>query len=140
MKYILDTNVVSALRIPSLNPQVADRLAPIPIPSQYVTAFTIAELEHCIFARERTDAAQGAVLRAWFTDQVLPTFDGRVIPFDVEAARILARYRLPEHAPLDDALIAATAQAHSMVLVTRNVRHFASLQVQVVDPWTQDVV
>lgn len=135
MRYVLDTNVVSALRVRGRNPAVEAWVAAVPVPRLFVTAMTIAEIERGVRARERTDAAQGAVLREWLEEHVLPAFAGRVLPFDLAAARVLAGYRIPEHAPLDDALIAATAQASGMVVVTRNVRHFEPLGVECVDPW-----
>lgn len=67
-------------------------------------------------------------------------FADRVLAFNLDAARILASYRVPEHAPLDDALIAATVEAHGMVLVTRNIKHFAPLGVRVIDPWHEDLL
>lgn len=80
---------------------------------------------------------QGEVLRRWFEDRVMPTFAGRVLPFDLPAARILATYRVPEHAPLDDAITGAVAQAAAMTVVTRNTRHFAPLGVACRNPWEQ---
>jgi predicted nucleic acid-binding protein len=49
--------------------------------------------------------------------------------------RILATYRVPEHSPLDDALIAAIAQAAAMTIVTCNTRHFEPLGVACLNPW-----
>ncbi|MEO7124494.1 MAG: PIN domain-containing protein, partial [Lacisediminihabitans sp.] len=66
---------------------------------------------------------------------VLPTFNGRVLPFDLPAARILAAYRVPEHAPFDDALIAAVAQSAGMTVATRNTKHFDPLGVPCLNPW-----
>lgn len=48
-------------------------------------------------------------MRRWLDESVLPTFADRVLPFDLSAARILVAYRVLEHAPLDDAFIAAVA-------------------------------
>lgn len=134
-RFVLDTNVVSALRVRGRNPEVERWIEEIPIQDQFVTSLTIAEIERGIVARERTDATQGEHLRQWFEGRVLPAFRGRVLPFDVDAARILATYRVPEHAPFDDALIAATAEAAGMVVVTRNTRHFARLGIETIDPW-----
>lgn len=66
----------------------------------------------------------------------MPAFSGRVLSFDLPAARVLATYRVPEHAPLDDALIAAVAEASGMTVVSRNIRHFEPLGVACLDPWT----
>ncbi|WP_275003945.1 type II toxin-antitoxin system VapC family toxin [Promicromonospora iranensis] len=133
--YVLDTDVVSALRRPDREPAVADRARAIPLADQYVTALTVAEIERGVVRKEQSDPAQGAVLRRWLAERVLPGFAGRVLPFDLSAARILARYAVPEHAPYDDALIAAVAEAHGMTVVTRNVRHFMPLGVRVLCPW-----
>ena len=135
MRYLLDTNVVSALRIRGRNRPVEVWAASVPVGDQFVSAFTIAEIERGVIFKERSDAEQGAVLRRWFDENVLPTFAERVLPFDLSAARILAAYRVPEHAPFDDALIAAVAEAAEMTVVTRNARHFEPLGVPCLDPW-----
>jgi len=137
VKYVLDTNVVSALRVRGRNPIVETWAAAVPVGDQFVTAMTIAEIERGVVAKERSDPAQGEVLRRWFAERVLPAFSGRVLPFDLPAARVLATYRVPEHAPLDDALIAAVAQAADMTIASRNARHFEPLGVRWVDPWAE---
>ena len=135
MKYLLDTNVVSALRVRGRHRPVEAWAASVPIRDQFVSALTIAEIERGVISQERSDAAQGAVLRRWIEENVLPTFAGRVLPFDLSAARILAAYRVPEHAPLDDALIAAVAESGEMAVVTRNTQHFEPLGVPCFSPW-----
>ncbi len=135
MQYVLDTNVVSALRVRGRNPQVETWAGSVPVGDQFVTATTIAEIERGVVAKERSDSRQGEVLRRWFEDRVLPAFAGRVLPFDLLAARILATYRVPERASLDDALIAAIAQVAQMTVVTRNTRRFEPLDVACLDPW-----
>jgi len=139
MKYLLDTNVVSALRVRGRNPAVETWAASIPIVDLFITAITISEIERGVVAKERVDTAQGIILRRWFEDHVLPAFTGRVLPFDLASARILANYRVPEHAPLDDALIAAVAEAHHMIVATRNTKHFVALGVRCHNPWDPDI-
>ena len=136
MRYLLDTNVVSALRVRGREPQVQAWAAPIPVADQFVTALTITEIERGVVAKERTDPAQGAILRQWLEEHVLPAFAGRVLPFDLPAARILATYPVPDPAPLDDALIAGIAQSAGMTIATRNTRHFEPLGVSIVNPWS----
>jgi predicted nucleic acid-binding protein len=135
VRYLLDTNVVSALRVRGRDRAVEEWAANIPVGDQYVTATTIAELERGVVAKERSDPSQGEVLRRWFDQNVLPAFAGRVLPFDLPAARVLATYRVPEHAPLDDALIAAIAEAATMTIATRNTKHFEPLGVRCINPW-----
>lgn len=135
MRYVLDTNVVSALRVRGRNRAVEAWAASIPLADQFVTATTVAEIERGVVAKGRSDARQGAILRRWFDEHVLPAFADRVLPFDLAAARILPTYRVPEHAPLDDALVAAVAQSAGMTVATRNTKHFEPLGVPCVNPW-----
>jgi predicted nucleic acid-binding protein len=131
----LDTNVVSELRVRRRNRPVEAWAASIPAGDQFVTATTVAEIERGVIAKERSDARQGRILRRWFDEHVLPTFADRVLPFDLAAARILAAYRVPEHAPFDDALIAAVAQSAGMTVATQNTKHFEPLGVSCLNPW-----
>ena len=135
MRYLLDTNVVSALRVRGRNQRVEAWATSVPVGGLFVSAFTIAEIERGVIAKERADAEQGAVLRRWFEENVMPAFADRVLPFDLSAARILAAYRVPEHAPFDDALIAAVAESAGMTIVTRNIKHFETLGVACLNPW-----
>lgn len=132
---MLDTNVVSALRVRGRNQHAEAWAASVPLGDLFVSAFTIAEIERGVIAKERADAEQGAVLRRWFEDNVLTAFANRVLSFDLSAARILAAYRVPEHAPFDDALIAAIAESAGMTVVTRNTKHFEPLGVACLNPW-----
>lgn len=69
---------------------------------------------------------------------MLPAFAGRVLPFDLAAARILATYRVPEHSPRDVALTAAIAQSSRMKVVTRNLKRFKALGEVHTAFWTGD--
>jgi predicted nucleic acid-binding protein len=139
VKYVLDTNVVSALRVRGRNRQVEIWAASVSVTDQFVTAMTMAELECGVVTKGRSDPAQGEVLRRWFEERVLPAFADRVLPFDLPAARVLATYRVPEHAPFEDAVIAAIAHATQMTVATRNTKHFEPLGVRCVNPWEPKV-
>lgn len=138
MQYVLDTDVVSALRVRRRNPQVEAWAASVPIADQFVTAPTMAAIERGVVAKERSDPLQGEILRRWFEDHVLPAFADRVLPFDLPAARVLATYRGPGQAPPDDTLIAAIAQTAQMTVATSNTRHFEPLGVACLNPRDQD--
>ena len=127
MSVVLNTNIVSALRLRGRHPVVEEWAASMPVTSLFVAAPTVAEIERGVVAKERSDPPQGRVLRRWFEERVLVAFADRVLPFDLPAARVLARYRAPEHSPLDDALIAAIAQSCDKAVATRNLKHFGPL-------------
>lgn len=134
--YLVDTNVVSELR----RAKRADRgvrlwAQALPAASLYLSAVSILELEIGILLVERRDRKQGAILRAWMEGHVLPAFDGRILPIDTAVAQRCAALHVPNPRSDRDALIAATALVHGMTVVTRNVGHFQSTGVGVVNPW-----
>jgi predicted nucleic acid-binding protein len=136
--YLLDTNVVSELRKAKsgrADPNVVAWAQPIPVGSLFLSAITVLELELGVLLIERRDAAQGNVLRAWLDQSVLPAFEGRILPVDVEVARRCARMHVPDPRSERDALIAATALVHGMTVVTRNVPDFSGLDLPLLDPW-----
>lgn len=138
--FLLDTNVVSELR--KAKSGRADRAvvgwasskAPAAL---YLSVITILELEQGILSVERRDRTQGAVLRAWLEDAVLPAFDGRILPIDTAVARRCALLHVPDPQGERDALIAATALVSGLTVVTRNTSDFAASGVAILDPWEE---
>ena len=136
--YLLDTNVVSELRKAKsgrADPNVVAWAQPIPVGSLFLSAITVLELELGVLLIERREAVQGRILRAWLDQSVLPAFEGRILPVDVEVARRCARMHVPDPRSERDALIAATALVHGMTVVTRNVPDFSGLDLPLLDPW-----
>jgi toxin FitB len=136
--YVLDTNVVSELR--KAHDGKADRhvtawAAGVRASSLFLSAISILELELGVLRIERRDAAQGMVLRAWLDERVLPAFADRVLAIDTEVARRCAGLHVPDPHGERDALIAATALVHGMVVVTRNVTDFGRTGARVINPW-----
>jgi predicted nucleic acid-binding protein len=134
--FLLDTNVVSELR----RPEKADRnvvawAATVPAASFFLSAISILEIELGALLSARRDAAQGAVLRAWIDDQILPRFEGRILAVDTAVAQRCARLHVPDRRAERDALIAATAMVHGLTVVTRNVADFEPAGVALLDPW-----
>jgi predicted nucleic acid-binding protein len=136
--FVLDTNVVSELRKVRggrADKNVAQWAEGMETAALYLSAITVQELETGVLLAERRDRAQGAALRAWFEDQVLPAFAGRVLPVDAAVARRSAALHVPNPGPFRDSLIAATALAHNMTLVTRNTADFQASGVPLLNPW-----
>jgi len=134
-KYVLDTMVVSALRLPARNPEVAAWAAAKALTSLYVATPTFAEIKRGILRLQQVDPGAAARIGNWFEHNVLAAFATRTLDFDTKAALRLATYPVPDRAPLNDALIAAIAESNDMVIATRNVKHFTPLGVQYIDPW-----
>jgi predicted nucleic acid-binding protein len=136
--YVLDTNVVSELRKVRLGKADANVVAwaeSVDAGDLYLSAITVMELELGVLAIERKDASQGAMLRAWLQQQVLPEFAERILPVDTTVAQRCARLHIPNKRGERDALIAATALVHGMAVVTRNETDFVPTGVAVLNPW-----
>lgn len=139
MMFVLDTNVVSELRkvrLGKADANVAAWADSVDATDLFVSAITIMELELGVLAIERRDAAQGALLRSWLDQHVLPEFASRTLAVDTAVALRCARLHVPDRRGERDALIAATALVHGMTVVTRNVADFTPTGVAVLDPWT----
>jgi predicted nucleic acid-binding protein len=101
MMYILDTNVVSELRkvrVGKTDPNVAAWTESVDAADLFVSAITIMELELGVLSIERKDATQGAVLRKWMEQHVLPEFSEQTLPIDTAVAQRCARLHVPRQA------------------------------------------
>ncbi|MBE0592593.1 MAG: type II toxin-antitoxin system VapC family toxin [Gemmatimonadales bacterium] len=135
---LLDTNVVSELRkvrAGKADPHVAAWGRTTPGASLYLSAIVVQELEIGALQIERRDPAQGALLRTWLEEHLLPSFANRILPVDTAVARRSAALHVPDPRPYRDGLIAATALVHGVTLVTRNVVDFAPMGVALLNPW-----
>jgi toxin FitB len=138
--FVLDTSVVSELRkarAGKANPGVARWAGSIPAMLLFVSVVSLHELEYGVRLAEHRDIPQGAILRTWLEDSVLPAFADRLLPVTAAIARLAATFHVPDPAPFRDALIASTALHHGMTVVTRNVRDFRRFDgLELHDPWT----
>ena len=142
MMYVLDTNVVSELRkvrAGKADSKVAAWAQSVDAADLFVSAITIMELELGVLAMERKDATQGALLRTWLERYVLPEFSARTLPVDTAVAQRSARLHVPDRRNERDALIAATALVHGMIVVTRNVTDFQPTGVAILNPWERSI-
>ena len=137
--YLVDTDVISELRkgdkanhgIAAFFSDAANRDVPL-----YLSAVTIGELRRGVeLIRHRGDARQARSLERWLEELVADCGEN-ILPFDADAAQIWGRLRVPHPENPLDKQIAATALLYDLVLVTRNVRHFASTGVRLLDPFT----
>jgi predicted nucleic acid-binding protein len=137
--YLLDTDILSASRRPEkASPQLAAwvvRTSPL---QMHLSAVSVLEIRIGALRIARHDKAQGSLLQEWLESGVLAKFEGRILPLDSTIAFRCAELHVPNPAPERDAMIAATALVHNFTLVTRNIRHFASMGVRLFNPWIDE--
>lgn len=136
--YLLDTNIISESR--KLLTSRVDRYAAvwldrIDVEATFLSAMTVFELERGVRQLERRDPAQGSILRRWMNDQIMATYENRILPLSGAVALICAGLHIPDPKSERDAWIAATAIDAGLVLATRNVGDFARMGVALVNPF-----
>ena len=132
--YLLDTNVVSALRHPDRHPAPTLWLKDQRASDVYISVVTFGEIERGIAQQISRNPDFAHDLAQWF-ERTLAWFADRVLPVDVATARRWGRLSADLGHDSADLIIAATALEHGLTVVTRNIRHFHPTGVPVLDPF-----
>lgn len=131
--YLLDTNVISELRRPRPHKAVLQWLAQVPETQIFISAVTVGEIQAGIEIVRERDEDKAEELGAWL-DQILASYNP--VPMDAAAFRAWARLMHGKPKGLyQDAMIAATALVRGWAVVTRNVRDFDQLGIEIRDPF-----
>lgn len=135
MSYLLDTNVLSELRRKSPDSGVVSWFSQRPPATLFLSVLTLGEIRKGI--EGVSDEVRRQVLLDWLETDLPNFFTGRILAVDEPVAdrwgRLIAAAGRP--LPAIDSLLAATALEHDLVLVTRNVKDFVGLPVQLFNPW-----
>ena len=132
--YLLDTNVLSALRKGDDRSNLTGWMSAQRMSDLYVSVVSVAEVERGITRQRRRNPAFAQALASWM-DGVLAVYGERILPVDLAVAR---RWGILSGAlghQSEDLIIAATALEHGLTVVTRNVRHFEPTGVPVLNPF-----
>lgn len=132
--YLLDTVVLSELRRRERNPRVVDWLACQRSSELFLSVVTIGEIERGILLQQTKNAPFASNLARWL-ETILHRYADRILDIDTAVARRWGRLSAEIGHDGADLLIAATAQAHGLTVVTRNLRHFVPTGVKVFNPW-----
>lgn len=134
---LLDTCVLSELRRADCDPRVHRRVEALQPDAMFMSAVTLGELvkgvELLPSGRRRQEIA------SWI-EGLEHHFSERILPVDVESARIwaglTARAQMQGmQVPMSDGLIAAIAIRHGQQIMTRNTKHFVATGALIIDPW-----
>jgi predicted nucleic acid-binding protein len=141
--FLLDTNVISLLsplkKVAISQAFVDWRDKQARTGSIYVSAVTIHEIERgarLLLHKGATNRA--ATIHKWLLE-LTAEYDANVLPLDGDVARLSGELEAlaisAGHAPSPvDAMVAGTAKAYGLVVVTHNAKHFLPLGVDVMTP------
>jgi predicted nucleic acid-binding protein len=135
---LLDTNVISEPLRSAPEQRVVAWLDGQPLETLYLSVITVAELRYGV--ARLPSGRRRKLLAEQLETQVLPTFTGRVLAFDLPVtqayADLMARAQATgQPISMADGLIAAIAMTNRMIVATRDAKPFTAVGLKVIDPW-----
>jgi hypothetical protein len=135
---LLDTNVLSEFLLARPNEAVLDWFSGQAMGDLHTSSVTVAEMVYGLRIMPEGQRREG--LEARFEAFIHEAFSGRILGFDEAAARtyggiMASRRSLGRPMTVPDGQIAAIARVHGLRLVTRNIRDFEGVGLDLVDPF-----
>ncbi len=135
MTFLIDTNVISEVRRGDrCDPAVAAWWSGVAEDDLWLSALVLGEIRKGVELARRHDPRRAKALEAWLAD-VMSGFGNRVLPVDAAVAEQWGRMNAIRPVPVIDGLLAATARANGLTLVTRNVADVAALGADALNPF-----
>ena len=139
MRYLLDTNTISETLKRNPTARLIAWLDGTPSSLCYISALTLGEVRKGV--EKLPPGAQRDRIRNWLEVDLPAQFEGNILPVDTEVADRWGRLVAEQSAtprPIIDSLIAATALAHGLMLVTRDADLVGIPGLEVINPWTMN--
>jgi toxin FitB len=133
--YLLDTNIISKFAPDSAPPSKAVKdwfHDEGEAQTLYLSVLSLAEIERGLRSLHRRGGTERARRLSVWLDRIVTTFDDRILDMDPIVARIAGALEdeaesKGRHPGLGDIIIAATARAYGLTVITENIRHFQPL-------------
>lgn len=133
--FLLDTNVISELVKPLPNRNVVEFLSTLD--TAWLSIINLHEITYGLKllpkGKRRTELEEKV-------QQLVSEYSNLILPIDQLESEQAVLFRV--HAKrqgrvihLADSLIAGTAKAHNLTLVTRNVDDFSDIEIDIINPW-----
>jgi len=134
--YLLDTNVISELRRPRPHGAVLAWLNSVADKDLHISAVSLGEIQAGIEITREQDSDKADQIQRW-ADLLAQTYN--ILPMDAVAFRTWAKLMHGRSDTLyEDAMIAATAICHRLIVVTRNVSDFKHFEIRLLNPFKRE--
>jgi predicted nucleic acid-binding protein len=139
-RYLVDTNVPSELTREAPDARVTEFLENAGRDSLFLSVMTVGEIRKGI---DMLQAGQKrSALQYWLDHDVRSWFEGRILPVTEPIAERWGRLsaaakRNGAALAVVDGILAATSLEHGLTLVTRNVKDFAGVGIEILNPWNE---
>jgi len=131
--YLLDTNVVSELRKPQPHGGVLAWFKEVDENYLFLSAVTLGAIQSGIEITRQQDPVKAQAIEHWL-DQLAASYN--ILAMDAAAFRLWAKFMHQQpNTVYEDAMIAATAKAHKLTVVTRNLADFKRFDVALLNPF-----
>ena len=134
MSFLLDTDILSAIRRKQRDQNLEKWLLSINSLDVYISVVTIGEVERGITQQRRNNPAFAEDLQRWL-DTILQRYQQRILPLSISIAQRWGRLSGELGHNSADLMIAATALEHNLIVATRNTRHFEPTLVGLINPY-----
>ncbi len=134
MSFLLDTNVISEARKRRGNPHVKTWMASVRGADLFLSVLIVGEIRQGIERLRRRDPAQAAVYEDWLAG-LHRDYASRILPITADIAEEWGRMNVPDPVATIDGLLAATAKARGLTLVTRNTADLVRTGVPLLNPF-----
>lgn len=136
MSFLLDADVLSNSSKKRPNAGVANWLENTPPEHMFVSVLTIGEIHRgATKVRARGDVRQARYIEGWMAEMIA-AFNERIVPVTLEVAEEWGGQQLQRPETAIDDLLAATAAARRLTVVTRNTKDFEHTGVRLLNPFS----
>ena len=137
--FLLDTNVLSELRKQNrCDAGVRTWFEETTAEDLFVSVLVLGEIRQGIERIRLRDQPQARALEKWLR-WISTEFADRLLPVDEPVADRWGRLGLRQPVPLLDALLAATALVHGLVVVSRDEEGFRNTGARVLNPFSKSM-
>ena len=132
--YLLDTVALSEMRKRDRNQGVTAWLADKPDNQLFISVISIGEITRGIQLQKTKDIVFANRLQQWL-DKLFLVYQDRILPVTIQIAKLWGDLSAVLNNSGADILLAATALEYNLSIVTRNEKHFADTNIDIVNPW-----